>query len=120
MVPRASSDQFAVRDPQLAQALRLIQLHACDPITVYQLVDRLDISRSTLEKRFRDELGRSPHDELKRVQLDHARRLLTRTPMPIADIARRCGFHDVKRFTTLFREHTGVPPSRYRQQHLTR
>ncbi len=116
MVGRASSNVFAVEDPELAVALRLIHQHACDPIRIYQIVEHLDVSRSTLEKRFRDVIGHTAHDEIRRVQMNQARRMLARTNKTIPEIALASGFSDPKRFTTLFRLEVGIPPLRYRQK----
>ncbi len=116
IVQRASTDKFAVADVQLARAMRMIHDHACDPISVYQIVERLEISRSTFEKRFRDVIGHSPHDELRRVRLERAKAMLTDSRAPITEIARRCGFSDSKRFSTIFREESGFSPQQFRQE----
>ncbi|WIM98750.1 AraC family transcriptional regulator [Actinoplanes oblitus] len=44
-----------------------------------------------------------------------AKRLLAHTGLPVTACARRLGFPDPPSFTTFFRHHTGVAPTRWRQ-----
>jgi len=115
VVIRASSDYFALEDPELAKAVQYIQEHACDPMTVNDILAHINISRRTLEYRFRDQFGRSLHDEMRRVQLERAKQLLLRTDLTIPDVGERSGFAYVNRFSTLFRDAVGMPPGQYRK-----
>jgi LacI family transcriptional regulator len=115
VVARRSSDVVAVEDGRLARALRHIREHACEGIGVGEVVRGAAISRSTLERGLRRLLGRSPHDELVRVRLDGARRLLLDTDLKLAAVARRAGFRHVQRFCALFKEAYGRTPGRYRR-----
>src|SRR5262249_35113593 len=74
--PRRSTDMLAVEDPELAAALRFISEHACRGITVHDVLGRVALSRRVFESRFQRMLGRSPHDEILRVQLERAKQLL--------------------------------------------
>lgn len=115
LVVRSSSDVLAVPDEEVATAMRYMQSHACDPMRVDDMLDVLKVSRRTLEKRFRTMFGRTLHDEIRRLQFERARQLLCDTDLKIPEVARRCGFRDPKRFTTLFRQEFGSPPTAYRR-----
>ena len=115
LVIRASSDVMAVPDSELANAMRYMQVHACDPMRVEDMMDVLKVSRRTLEKRFRTMFGRTLHDEIRRLQFERARQLLCDTDLKIPQVARKCGFRDPKRFTTLFRQEFGSPPTAFRR-----
>ena len=115
LVVRASSDVLAVPDSDLANAMRYMQVHACDPMRVHDMMDVLKVSRRTLEKRFRTMFGRTLHDEIRRLQFEKARQLLCDTDLRIPQVARKCGFRDPKRFTTLFRQEFGSPPTAFRR-----
>lgn len=115
LVVRASSDSLAVPDDQVANAMRYMQAHACDPMRVEDMMGVVQVSRRTLEKRFRTIFGRTLHDEIRRLQFERARQLLCDTDMRIPQVATRCGFKDPKRFTTLFREEFGSPPIEFRR-----
>lgn len=111
---RASADVTAVADPDLAAALRFIRDRAADRIGVAEVVAASGVSRSTLERRFRTALGRSPLQELARVRVERACALLAGTDLPLADVARQAGFRDPAHLTTAVRTATGVTPSVYR------
>lgn len=115
LVIRASSDILAVPDSDVANAMRYMQVHACDPMRVEDMMDVLKVSRRTLEKRFRTMFGRTLHDEIRRLQFEKARQLLCDTDLKIPLVAKKCGFRDPKRFTTLFRQEFGSPPTAFRR-----
>jgi len=115
LVVRASSDVLAVSDCEVANAMRYMQAHACDPMRVEDMMGVLRVSRRTLEKRFRTTFGRTLHDEIRRLQFEKARQLLCDTDLKIPQVARKCGFRDPKRFTTLFRQEFGSPPTAFRR-----
>ncbi|MFP4106862.1 MAG: substrate-binding domain-containing protein [Phycisphaerae bacterium] len=117
LTARASSNMMAFEDAQLRQAMRYIEQHACDPMTIGKMMETLDVSRRTLEKRFRQVLGRTIHDEVRRVRFDEARRLLLNSGLDINAVAGRCGFSNHARFTAQFKEYFDVPPTVYREQH---
>lgn len=113
-VIRRSSDIFAVADADLAAALRFIWQHAGEPITIDDLLKECPMSRRSLERRFREALGRGPMDEIWRSHVEKARALLLETNWSMQRIARRSGFASPKAFSTVFRRETGSTPSRYR------
>ncbi len=116
VVTRMSTDVVAVPEPDLAVAVRYIQDHACDPMTVEQMMEEISVSRRTLEKRFQATFGRTLHAEIRRQQFQRARRLLAESDLVVPEVASRCGFSDPKRFTNLFSKAHGMPPTKYRHQ----
>jgi len=114
VITRRSTDTVAVADPQLNAALRFIRRRACEGIIVDDILDTLTISRRTLEQRFKKAFGRTLHEEIRRVQLEHARLLLSETELRIAEVAARCGFCDRRAFTQAFGAAFGTPPGRFR------
>ena len=96
VVVRHSSDVLAIDDRNVAAALSHIREHACDGLTVDQVLRHASASRSQLEKKFRKYLGRSPQAEIRRVQVDRIRRLLVDTDFPLKKIAELAGFEHVE------------------------
>jgi LacI family transcriptional regulator len=116
VVTRRSSDIIASDQPDLVAAVRYIAEHACLGISVHDVVRHVPVSRSQLEKLFRQHLGRSPKAEIQRVRLGRAKRLLEGN-QSIAQVARRCGFTSSQYFSNVFQREVGATPSRWRQQH---
>jgi LacI family transcriptional regulator len=116
VVERASTQAYPVDDPALATALRLMRQRACSAISVEQVSEMAQISRRTLERGCRRFLGRSPHEEIRRVQLERACKLLQQSNLKIGYIAREAGFRDLPYFQRVFKSAFGIPPRQWRAE----
>jgi LacI family transcriptional regulator len=114
VVVRPSSDALQVPDPLVAKALRYIRDHPHEAIGVKELTAHVAMSRRSLERRFRDAVGRTPGEEIQRLRQGLWRRLLADTDLSMAEIAERCGFGTPAAFATSVRRAEGVSPSAYR------
>lgn len=115
VVSRASTDILAIADQMVADALRFIRNHACDGISVVDVVDQVPLSRSMLERRFRTCAGRSINDEIIRVRLNRAIEMLGGTDLELKTIAPRAGFKDASYMGAVFRARLGRSPGSYRK-----
>lgn len=115
VVVRRSTSAWAVEPPELAEALRFIEARACDPISVQHLLDAVPIARRTLEREMSRQLGRSPHQQIRHIQLRRACRLLDDTHLKVPQVGKQCGFRNAKHFATAFRKRFGWSPQQYRQ-----
>lgn len=116
LVVRASSNYITVADPLVDEALRLIRERIADLPDVDNLVELLPTSRPTLERRFRQVLGRSPAQELRRARLQTACQLLRQTDHPLVEVAIDAGFGGTPQFCRQFKQETGLTPRAYRRQ----
>jgi LacI family transcriptional regulator len=119
VISRASTDVLAMNDEAVVQALRFIRANATRPITVDDVLDAVPLGRRSLERRFRQALGRSLLDEIRQVHIERAKRLLCDTTLDMPVIARESGFASAVRFSTVFHQVVGMPPTAFRraQQH---
>lgn len=116
VVVRASSDVLAVTDQQVATALRIIRELACTGLSAASLIARIPTSRSVLQRRFKLETGRSIQQEIIQVRLNHARRLLANTDLPLVEVAERSGFNHREYLGAIFKAHLGKSPAEYRRE----
>lgn len=116
LVVRESTSRGQQRDEEVEQALRMIDEEACRGLTVAHLAEALRVPRSTLEDRFAEQVGRSPGEQIDRVRLDAARRLLAETELSIARIAGMVGFSRSSGFGGFFRRAAGMSPTQYRRE----
>jgi LacI family transcriptional regulator len=114
IVTRQSSDVVAVEDHDLAEALRYIRQHASEGITVTDVLRRVAMSRSALERRMRETIGRTPKSEILRVQLNAVRQLLVDTDLTLAAIAHKAGFRHPQYMAEVFKQKLGQTPGEYR------
>jgi LacI family transcriptional regulator len=112
---RQSTDVLAVDDPQIGRALRYIREHACERIGVKEVLRHSPMARRVMETRFRKLLGRTPRQEIVRVQINRVKELLVGTSLPVAQIAERAGF-DPEYVSIVFKQETGLTPSEFRKQ----
>ena len=115
LVPRQSTDVTAIADPHVAQAMHFIRKHACDGISVNDVLDEVPVSRSVLQRRFRGMLGRSIHDVIRAVRLERVKMFLMQTDLSLYDIAQRTGFKHSEYLSSVFRQQTGQTISQFRQ-----
>ncbi len=115
LVLRRSSDAYAVSDRRVVEALRLIHERSTVGVSIGDLARQLRLSRRSLEMRFQKAVGRTPRDEVRRVRLMVARRLLGKQ-MSIAQVAAESGFGHQARFGQIFKQETGLTPSEYRRR----
>jgi LacI family transcriptional regulator len=107
---RQSTDLVAVEDERLARAMRFIREHAHEVIGVEEIARAAGMSRSLLERKFREAFGRSPWDQVMQLRLRQAEQLLSQTRLSIAEIAERTGFGTPEYFSAAFRKLTGISP----------
>jgi LacI family transcriptional regulator len=116
IVTRRSTDVLAIDDEYIADAIRYIREHACDGITVEDVVDRLPLSHSALERQFGKLLGRTPKAEIIRVQLERVKQLLAQSDFTLKQISVKAGFRHPEYMSAIFKEKVGQTPGHYRQQ----
>jgi LacI family transcriptional regulator len=116
VVVRQSTDVLAIADSRVAAAMHFIRQRACDGILIEDVLQHLGLSRSTLERRFTELLGRSPRAEIARVQLQRVKELLRTTDFSLVKIARLAGFNYVESMYYAFKKATGQTPGQYRKQ----
>ncbi len=107
---RQSTDLVAVDDERLALAMHFIREHAHEVISVEDIARAAGISRSLLERKFRESFGSPPWDHVMQLRLRKAELLLTQTRLSIAVIAERTGFGTPEYFSAAFRKLTGSSP----------
>jgi LacI family transcriptional regulator len=116
VVTRQSSDVTAIPDPRLADALRFIREHACEGISVDDVIDHANLSRSSLQRLFRTVLNKSILDAITDVRMQRVRQLLAQTDLPLTEIAHRTGYAYTEYLSTTFRRESGKSPSAYRRE----
>jgi LacI family transcriptional regulator len=116
-VTRQSSDIVAVADQEVAAAVRLIREHACHGLTVSEVVDRIGLSRTALERKMKAAIGRTPGEEIVRVRFARVQALLQETDLTLAAIADRCGMEHPQYMAEAFKKRFGVTPGVFRRRH---
>jgi AraC-like DNA-binding protein len=110
----------ALNDPVLRPALSLLHAAPERRWTVSALARGAAVSRSVLDARFRDVLGRSPIRYLTEWRMHLAEDLLATTDLGVGTIARRVGYDAEEAFSRAFKRTHGSAPSVWRAGHPLR
>lgn len=106
--PADSAYPEAVRN-----AIIFLRENLAAPFDAAATATAVNLSQSHLRALFEKWLGESPKQFHTRCRIEQARRLLKEQRLPVAETAIQVGFTDARYFSRVFRQMTGVPPSRY-------
>ncbi|HEX7251910.1 MAG TPA: AlkA N-terminal domain-containing protein, partial [Thermoanaerobaculia bacterium] len=99
----------------VGRALRLIAEGTLQEQSLAEMARRLGVSARHLDRLFLTHLGASPKSVAKTWRLNHARRLIRDTNLPMSRVALESGFRTVRRFNDSIRSLYGRPPSQLRR-----
>ena len=114
LIVRQSTDILAIPHTDTARALRYIWENFKKPISIPDIAEAVGMSRQHLHKLFVEHLGRSMHDELLRLRLKEAKKLLRQTDTKLEAISRQIGFSSGDRLGKIFKTKFGITPRQYR------
>ena len=116
VVARRSTDITVTQDDLVTQAMRFIRNHCAQTIHVEDVLDEVGVSRTTLEKRMKQAVGKTPQVAIFHAQVERAKKMLVDSDATIDEISRACGFRRQSRLSVVFKRLTGMTPGQYRQQ----
>ena len=115
VVVRKSSDILTIKHKGVARSLHHIWKHSHEPICVKDLVGVAAMSRRGLHKAFLEHLGRTPGQELQRVRIEHAKKLLAESNHKIEALAEMSGYQSANSFCIAFKRVTGMSAKQFRE-----
>ena len=115
VVTRRSSDTLAIKDRTVSAAIRFVSEQALHGCTVADVLNSVRVSRSFLERSFRQHLKRSPQAEIRRVQGSRIKQLLTETDFTLERISELSGFEHPEYMSVVFKRLFGQTPGKYRK-----
>jgi len=104
-------------DYSLARAQHYMELHYMENITVEKLANLGYMSKTTFNRKFKNEIGITPIEYLIEVRIKMAKLMLMRRDNQLTDIAMRCGFGSGAYFSSCFQKYVGMTPSEYRDKY---
>jgi len=97
-------------EPRIAEAIKMMESHIDEPLSVAEIARDLDLSVRSLENLFQTTLQVSPGKYYRALRLNIARRLVTETKLSAQEIAIRTGFGSLSAFSRSFRNSFGISP----------
>ena len=109
-----SEQRQARRHVALDRACRVIQSRISEPLSLGDLATPAGVSPAHLTRLFRAEMGLTATDYLRRCRLERALHLLTRSDVPIKEVACEVGIPDLHAFNKAIRRGYGLSPRELR------
>lgn len=116
VIARKSSDILTIKHPGVARSLKFIWEHGHEPICIKDLVSVAAMSRRGIHKAFLENLGRTPGQELQRVRIDRAKKLLSQSTQKVEAVAQMCGYQSINSFCVAFKRVTGMSAKTFREK----
>ncbi len=104
------------QETQTGRMAAFLRAHLGENISLERLSEEFHFSKNHIINLFRQVYGTTPTEYLNTLRLQKARHLLEATSAPAEAVAVTCGFRNYSHFYRLFRRHTGVSPTQWRQQ----
>ncbi|MGL4292336.1 MAG: two-component regulator propeller domain-containing protein [Bacteroidales bacterium] len=82
------------------------------------ITDEIGMSRATLYNKLKQLTDTSVNDYINKLRIAKAGALLKQSDLPIQEIAGLCGYSNQRYFSTAFKQHTGLSPSKYREREV--
>ena len=114
-ITQVGSSEFYISD-----VLRYIAENLSKNITVSDVAQSFAVSRSKLERDFRQATSKTPHEFIDLCRINQAKILLaSKKPISISEVSSMCGFASETYFYPFFQKHLGTSPSEYRKRKLS-
>lgn len=95
---------------RIRRAKEIINREYADPPTLFQLAKSVGITHSKLNYGFRKIYDVTVFGYLRKIRLEHARRLLIEQGLSVTDVAYAVGYDSLPSFSTAFSKHFGIRP----------
>ncbi|KLV03385.1 AraC family transcriptional regulator [Photobacterium aquae] len=102
-------------DESIALAQDWMKRNLSQNITAQSTAEHCQLPLRTFNRKFKDQVGETPHKYLQRLRMETAQQLLRDVGMSIQDVAEQVGYQDPHHFSTRFQQHFQMTPTQYRR-----
>ena len=111
----SNNEEFIVN-----QLINYLSRNFSAKLTLGSLSETCHCSKSTMSRIFKEHTGVTIMDYLLDVRMKEAERLLSDTVFSVQEIGEICGFSDANYFSYTFRKNSGMTPTEYRKDHISK
>ncbi|WP_208585649.1 response regulator transcription factor [Gracilibacillus suaedae] len=99
----------------ILNAIAIIERELSSPLTAQYVSEQVNMSRSYFSTCFKEIIGETFNEYVRMARISKAKDYLLYTREKIAVISEKVGYTDMKYFSKIFRQETGLLPSEYRK-----
>ncbi|MEL6251402.1 MAG: AraC family transcriptional regulator [Bacteroidota bacterium] len=115
--PNAALDLLSTLfDSQKFSLKEIVDSNAFEKISIDELASLANMSTPTFKRKFKESMGESPGQYIKKLRLRTAANMLDTSKELISAIAYECGFSDPNYFSKSFQSVYGLSPKQYRNR----
>lgn len=98
----------------VTNVVKYMSRHLDDNLTMTQIAEEFELSRSYLNSIFQKYTRHAPIDFFIHLKMKEACKLLRSTDLYVYEVAQRLGYKDQYYFSRIFKKVVGIPPNEYR------
>lgn len=106
--------RVGIVDRRLRRAIEFLHDNCARELSLAEIADAAYLSEFHFARLFKKLTGTTPHAYLAALRIEHARKLLAETDLPITEVGAQVGYNSQSHFTKIFREATGITPHAFR------
>jgi AraC family transcriptional regulator len=99
---------------KLQRAIDYINDNLAADLTLGGIAGAVPMSPYHFAHLFKETMGDSPHQYVIQLRVEHAKRLLRATELPVTEVAQQVGYVNAGHFSSIFHRCIGLTPTRYR------
>ncbi len=122
-MPRSSQAGYAVlplslphADATIRETEEYLQAHLARDISIDFMAERVGMGARSFIRRFKAATGQAPGAYVQSLRIAAAKELLENGSIPVVTVSAKVGYSDLAFFRRLFKRHTGLTPSAYRER----
>ncbi|MEM9327736.1 MAG: AraC family transcriptional regulator [Bacteroidota bacterium] len=105
-------------NPKSASLKQVVERHLHADLSMDELAHLCGMSLSSFKREFKKVFNETPARYIKAKKLERAAKLLSVSGQSVAEIAYECGFNNPDGFSTIFTQHFGLSPKKYRMNQI--
>ena len=122
-MPRSSQAGYAVlplslphSDAKIRETEEYLQAHMARDVSIDFMAERIGMGTRTFIRRFKTATGHAPGAYVQSLRIASAKEMLENDSIPVVTVSSTVGYSDLAFFRRLFKRHTGLTPSEYRER----
>lgn len=115
------ADQLLLRGgnseaPEISRAREFIREHLAEPLDLKQVAENANLSSCYFCRKFKESTGITFTSYISRSRVEEAKKLLANPQVRVSEVAFEVGFQSLTHFNRVFKEISGISPTRYRRE----